>query len=452
MLFVTVVPKVYLLGAFLSIVSNVCIGMSFVLLNSFLPLLVRYHPSVQKNALHRQAPPRNAANTYASPDTTAPDAGIHEEDDNPADSMADSTAALLARPGAARQRPALKRRMSRVDSPEMHLSTQISSYGMGIGYLASVLVQSLCILIVVTMGSTLLSLRVVLLAIGAWWLVFTLPAVIWMRPRPGPPLPAALQRRGWPGYLAYAWKSLGKTVLRAWQLRDVMLFLSAWFLVSDGIATVSGTAVLFAKTELGMRPAAVAGINVIATVCGVIGAFSWRRLSRVLRLDPSQTILACICLFELIPLYGLLGYIPAVQRWGVLGLQQPWEMFLLGAVYGFVLGGLSSYCRSLFSQLIPPGSEAAFYALYAITDKGSSVFGPAIVGAITDRAGRIRPAFIFLAFLVGLPAPLMWAVDVDRGRREGGRLLRELGQTQAVDDDDEDDDGDVSDEEMLRQS
>jgi UMF1 family MFS transporter len=60
-------------------------------------------------------------------------------------------------------------------------------------------------------------------------------------------------------------------------------------------------------------------------------------------------------------------------------------------VYGFVMGGLSSFCRSLYGELIPPGFEAAFYALYAITDKGSSVFGPAIVGAITDAYGEIRP-------------------------------------------------------------
>ena len=27
-----------------------------------------------------------------------------------------------------------------------------------------------------------------------------------------------------------------------------MLFLAAWFMISDGVATVSGTAILFAKT------------------------------------------------------------------------------------------------------------------------------------------------------------------------------------------------------------
>ena len=92
-------------------------------------------------------------------------------------------------------------------------------------------------------------------------------------------------------------------------------------------------------------------------------------------------------------------------------------MYPLGAVYGFVLGGLSSYCRSLFGELVPEGSEAAFFALYAVTDKGSSVFGPAIVGAITDATGEIRPAFVFLAVLIGLPIPILMAIDVERGKK-----------------------------------
>lgn len=105
-------------------------------------------------------------------------------------------------------------------------------------------------------------------------------------------------------------------------------------------------------------------------------------------------------------------------------------MYPLGAIYGFVLGGLSSYCRSLFGELIPPGFEAAFYALYAITDKGSSVFGPAIVGVITDRYGEIRPAFVFLAILIFIPLPIMLLVDVDRGKREGAEMARVLADNQ----------------------
>jgi len=161
-------------------------------------------------------------------------------------------------------------------------------------------------------------------------------------------------------------------------------------------------------------------------VSGVCGAFSWSHLSQFLNLRPSHTIIACICLFEVIPIYGLLGYLPAIRRLGVFGLQQPWEMYTLGAVYGLVMGGLSSYCRSFFGELIPPGFEAAFYALYAITDKGSSIFGPAIVGAIIDRYGEIRPAFGFLAVLIFIPLPLMLLVDVDRGKRDAVVLAEEL--------------------------
>jgi UMF1 family MFS transporter len=63
--------------------------------------------------------------------------------------------------------------------------------------------------------------------------------------------------------------------------------------------------------------------------------------------------------------------------------------------------------------------------LYAVTDKGSSIFGPTIVGALTDKYGDIRVAFWFLAALLLAPIPLIYHVDVARGRREGRALAEE---------------------------
>lgn len=421
MLFLPIVPKVYLIGALLAIIANTCFGASFVLLNSFIPLLVRQHPSLQYSE------PGDSSYSHSTDAENQPGEEYLRADDGPVNELIDSTAALL--PGSGPNHTTSVRPISENISPELKLSTKISSNGIGIGYIAAVLVQTVAILIVVATGSTTFSLRLVLFLIGFWWFVFTIPAALWLRPRPGPPLPfsaSGQRRRTWVSFFIYAWTQLGKTALRARRLKDMVLFLGAWFLLSDGIATVSGTAVLFAKTQLEMNHAALGLINVIATICGVVGAFSWSFLSRLLNLRASQTIVACICLFEVIPIYGLLGFIPAIRRLGVFGLQAPWEMYVLGGVYGFVLGGLSSYCRSFFGELIPPGSEAAFYALYAITDKGSSIFGPAIVGAITDRYGEIRPAFVFLAVLIFLPLPLMLMVDVDRGKEDAAEMAREL--------------------------
>ncbi|KAM0245142.1 hypothetical protein ACHAP5_005682 [Fusarium lateritium] len=417
----------YILGALLTIISNTSFGASFVLLNSFLPLLVRYHPNVIE------------ANVSATPDL-----GDSEFESRPLnesvgefeDSGVSATSPLLLPEDGERLKPTASH--AEITSKELQLSTRISAIGIGTGYIAALFVQCICIGVLIALHNTTWGQRVVLFMVGLWWTVFTIPAALWLRPRPGPPLAANGRKGVMAGlaYILYAWKSLFKTVQQARRLLDIVLFLAGWFLLSDAIATTSSTAILFAKTQLHMKPWALGMINVISTMAGVFGAFGWSWISRLLNLQAHQTILVCIGLFELIPLYGLLGYLPFVKEWGVFGLQQPWEMYPLAAVYGFVLGGLSGYCRSLYGELIPPGSEAAFYALYAITDKGSSVFGPTIVGAIIDKTGTIRPAFWFLAALVGLPAPLIWFIDVDRGRREGVKLAESMSDSTVHDEND----------------
>ena len=412
MAYIFVSKELYLFGALLAIISNTSFGASFVLLNSFLPLLVRHHPEVD------ELEPAHSQTHRTSSD--------YDADDSAYSSLRDSSEALLSSQLHEEGYPVSRVQTNEeLTSKELELSTQISAKGIGIGYIAGLFLQCIAIFILVMMKNTTWSQRVVLFVIGLWWALFTIPAAMWLRPRPGPPLPATSRQggiRAWISYTIYAWKSLFRTVQLARRLVDIVLFLCGWFLLSDAIATTSSTAILFAKTQLHMLPWALGMINVISTASGIAGAFSWSFISRRFKLRAHQTILACIALFELIPLYGLLGYLPFVKNWGVFGLQQPWEMYPLAAVYGFVLGGLSGYCRSLYGELIPPGSEAAFYALYAITDKGSSVFGPAIVGAIIDASGDIRPAFWFLAALVGLPAPLIYFINVDRGKAEGEKL------------------------------
>ncbi|SPN96724.1 probable Autophagy-related protein 22 [Cephalotrichum gorgonifer] len=413
----------YLIGGLLAIISNTSFGASFVLLNSFLPLLVRWHPDL----LVRVAKATGGGPSASESEDLGYVTDIEEVDED-SDPVASETSPLAGN-GAARAGYPRRRRESdhELTSVELQLSSQISAKGMGIGYTAGLSVQCIGIIILLFMDGTTFAQRVVLFVIGLWWTVFTIPAAMWLRPRPGPPLPDRLVNgrggaRRWLSYLKYSWTSLFKTIQLARRLVDIILFLVAWFLLSDAIATTSSTAILFAKVELRMETWALGMINVILTLTGVLGAFSWAYISRRYNMRPGRIILICLALFELIPVYGLLGYLPFVKNWGLFGLQQPWEMYPLAAVYGLVLGGLGSYCRSLYGELIPPGSEAAFYALYAITDKGSSFFGPAIVAAIISETGDIRPAFWFLAALVGLPAPLMWLIDVDRGKREGAKL------------------------------
>lgn len=165
MAFLPIVPKVYLLAALLAMISNTCFGASFVLLNSFLPLLVRHHPKTQ----------------YITPDFTPelPSTILEQQvpenflSESEGETLADSTAALLASTSHTTDPPLANQKIT---SLELQLSTHISSTGIGIGYSAGLFLQCVCIIVVFAMGSTTFSLRVVLFLIGAWWCIFTIPA------------------------------------------------------------------------------------------------------------------------------------------------------------------------------------------------------------------------------------------------------------------------------------
>lgn len=83
---------------------------------------------------------------------------------------------------------------------------------------------------------------------------------------------------------------------------------------------------------------------------------------------------------------------------------------------GLLYGALQSYARACFAQLIPPGEEARFFALYSVTDKSSSFIGPAVVGIIADITGSIRYGFIFIMVALVLSLPILASVNMQRGR------------------------------------
>lgn len=430
MLFVFIAPPVFLLGSILAIVGVTCLGSSFVVLNSFLPVLVANDPSVQSSC---ELNGEELSELNQDDDPSEWNAwGPEDSDENGANGIPDTNHRTLD------TEDGLKGKRSGSSSPELQRSTQISSKGVGLGYSAAVFVQCLSILLLVTLNKTslpkisgTLPTRFVLLLVGIWWAAFTVVSRRWLRARPGPHLDTfsnsgVRKWRVWLRLVGFAWRSLWSTVKVAVQLREVMVFLAAWFLLSDAMATVSGTAILFARTELQMSTIAVGALSITATLSGMTGAFLWPHVSRRFNLQPNHTIMVCIGLFEIIPLYGMLAYIPFIRNWGVFGLQQPWEIFPLAIIHGIVSGGLSSYCRSFFGLLIPPGSEAAFYALYAATDKGSSFIGPAIVGFLIDATGQVRSGFFFIAVLIVLPIPLIWIVNADKGRREGVAMAERL--------------------------
>ncbi|RAR13431.1 autophagy-related protein 22-1 [Stemphylium lycopersici] len=368
-LFIFISPSLYYLAPVLAIIGVTSLGCSFVLMNAFLPLLVANHPDNN--------------NTARKPFSSDEDMDVEMESLNPANG-----------PSSAHRSDPDK--LSR----DLERSAQISSKGVGYGYISAVLVEVFSILIIVGFSKTslsktspTLSIRVILFVVGLWWAIFSIPTLLWLRPRPGPPLPSQ-QHATFTGtkqtsrlktflfYTSFSLRSFWKTLKKAIRLRQTLLFLISWFLLSDSVATISGTAVLFARTELHMSTIAIALLSITSIGSGIIGAFAWPRVQRRYALQPKSVLLCCVAGMEIIPLYGLLGYIPIFQSLSFIGLQQAWEIYPIAVLHGIVMGGISSYARSVYAPLIPEGSEAAFFALPG-GDYTTSLHLPGSLGRFT---------------------------------------------------------------------
>jgi MFS transporter, UMF1 family len=92
------------------------------------------------------------------------------------------------------------------------------------------------------------------------------------------------------------------------------------------------------------------------------------------------------------------------------------QFYGLALGIGVVLGGTAAISRALFSQLVPKGEEAEYFALYTLGERGTSWLGPLVFSVVAQQTGSFRPAilsliaFLVLGFLVVALVPVRRAI------------------------------------------
>lgn len=321
------------------------------------------------------------------------------------------------------------------------ISSKISGLCSGLGYIAALIVQICTMVIVLKTGSKMLSIQYAILFVSYWWLFFQLPIIWLLKVRRHPEsidllnkfkksslnykrssntvkeiiLESLLHKTFYfKEYIKMGWVNLFAAFGQIRLLKDVCFFLIGWFLISDSITTINSAAILFSKTELNMKAHELAIIGILSIIFAVAGTIVIPYgLNTYLKISLPKTLSIVILWSSVIPLYGILGFFTTS-----FGLKHKSEMYLLSCWYGLSLGGLSTISRSLFGLLVPKGKESLFFALFAITDKGSSVLGPLVVGLITDKTHNIRYCFWFLFGTLILSLPVFHQLNLERGQKE----------------------------------
>jgi MFS transporter, UMF1 family len=249
---------------------------------------------------------------------------------------------------------------------------------------------------------------------------------MYLKPRPGPPLEEGntCLTRGKVRWLTKGVVAIADAIRSARQLPNTLIFLVLYFIYSDGYGTIGSVGVLFATENMCMGSMSMGLLVLEISVAAILGGFFVLWFQKKYDIRAKTVVVACLSIYCLLPLYGLLGF--ATPDDG-LGLKNEWEMFVFGLVYGSMLGAVQSYTRTVFSDLTPPGREAEFFSLYEITDKGSSWMGPLIVGIMHGQTGEIRYSFFYILAVMIVPIlGLIFLVDHEAGMKAVGRLHDEL--------------------------
>ena len=291
---------------------------------------------------------------------------------------------------------------------------KLSSQGYALGYLGGGLLLA-ANLALVSLSDRLgiskeLAVRISLLSAGLWWGGFAMLTFAWLRVRV-----AELARHPNRSYALVGFVELRGLWTELRRLRHTSRYLIAYMAFNDAIQTVITVASVFLAQELfvsrGLRTneAFLMGLVLMVQFVAFGGALLFERIAVLL--DTKNAILLSLVIWTGIVVYAY-GLLETVAH-----------AWVMGAVLAMVLGGSQALSRSLFSQMIPSGHEAAFFGVYEITERGTSWIGPFLFGVVAGVTGSYRQAILSLVVLFVAGMLMLLFTDTERAIRDAGNRL-----------------------------
>lgn len=236
---------------------------------------------------------------------------------------------------------------------------RLSSIGYALGY-AGALVSFLICLIILKIWGDGVFFRASFLLTAAWWLVGSIPLLLNVR-----------EQKTTAGAKGVR---IAETIRFVFTHRNILIFLTAYFLYIDGVGTI-----LLAATPLaaGLK---ISTKHIMFTILalqlfGLPFTILYGRLAN--RFSAKKMIYAAIGIYVTI---AVLVTVMSVCR--DLRIRQI-LFFICAGLIGTSQGGIQSLSRSVFSRIIPPERAAELFAVYNIFGKFTTIVGPFLIAAAT---------------------------------------------------------------------
>jgi UMF1 family MFS transporter len=268
---------------------------------------------------------------------------------------------------------------------------RVSSFGFALGYLGGGVLFAVNVLMVVKPGlfglpDAAAAVRWAFVTVAVWWVVFTLPLMLFVRER-------KLRAAPMGNVVANGLRELAATAHEVVRRPMVWQFLLAYWLYIDGVNTIIKMAVNYGMS-LGLAANDLLGALLLTQFVGFPAALAFGRLGE--RIGARVGVLV-----------GLVVY-AGLTVWAFF-LDSTLEFYLMAATLGLVQGGVQSLSRAMFGRMVPDGKSAEYYGFYNMVGKFGTVLGPALMGAFALAAGT-RASILALLLLFVAGGALLWRV------------------------------------------
>lgn len=260
---------------------------------------------------------------------------------------------------------------------------RVSALGYALGYVGSGGLFVFCSMMVSDpakfgLCGTVSAMHVSFMLTAAWWLVFTIPAMLWVRETPGTAAvgQGSVVTRGFRQFL-----STFKDVRRQ---RGLLLFLAAYVLYIDGVNTVIKMATDFGLS-IGLNDADLIKALLVTQFVAFPAAIAFGRIGE--RFGAKKGITIGIIVYAGVCVYAT-------------RMNSAREFFVMAVVIGLVQGGVQSLSRSYFARLIPAEKGGEYFGFYNMLGKFAAVIGPALMGVSALVVGS-RASILALLLLFG---------------------------------------------------
>jgi MFS transporter, UMF1 family len=281
---------------------------------------------------------------------------------------------------------------------------RVSTGAFAVGYLGAGLLLAFCLLMIQMPElfglpeEGTLPVRLSFLAVGVWWLVFSIPLFLRVSEPKAELAPGEVLETG---TFRFAINRIKRTFLELRSYKNAFILLIAYLIYGDGIGTIIRMAAYYGE-QIGIGQEHMIGAIVMVQFIGVPFAFLFGMLAG--RIGTKPAIFVGLAVYTGIT---ILGYFmtSAVHFW------------ILAVLVGMVQGGTQALSRSLFASLIPPYKSGELFGFYGVMDKFAGMVGPTVFAAVGAATGspRLGILSIIIFFLVG--AAVLWRVDVEEGRQ-----------------------------------